>query len=402
MAGNCAAHRSEREVARNIRLMAAPRLYAAIGRKLIRYAVDVERATLVERDSADLPAGVQYAWPDGSKRFLYAACSDGRPGRHGSTHCAVALRIDGDIPPSIHGDPVPLPSRPVHISTDRDSRHVLIVYPVPSALSVRRIEPDGRIGGEVEQDAALALGKTAHQILVTPDNDRVVVPVRGNDAAQGSAEYPGALEIFAYRDGRLTPLQTIAPHGGYGFGPRHVDFHPSRPWMYMSIERQNELAFFEMTNGRFTGPRFRRTALAKPAELKPRQLVGTIHVHPNGRFVYVSNRADGTVDVNGAQVFNGGENSIAVFAVHQDTGEPTLIQSEDTRGMYPRTFHIDPSGRLLVVANMVAYKARVCGTIRAVSAGLSVFRIRGDGRLEFVRKYDLDVADDLLFWAGMA
>lgn len=48
--------------------------------------------------------------------------------------------------------------------------------------------------------------------------------------------------------------------------------------------------------------------------IKPRQLGGTIHVHPNGRFVYTANRADWSVDVQGVKVFDGGENNIALFA----------------------------------------------------------------------------------------
>ena len=47
-----------------------------------------------------------------------------------------------------------------------------------------------------------------------------------------------------------------------------------------------------------------------------------------------------------------GENSIAVYSIHQETGEPTLIQNANTHGVHPRTFTIDPSGRILVVANM--------------------------------------------------
>jgi len=401
MAGYGEAYRSEFEVAARIPRMSTPLLYAALGSRLMRYAVDVERLALVERDSTTLPAGLQYAWPDGSGRFLYCVCSDGRPGRHGSTHCALTLTIAADGAPAIHGDPKPLPWRPVHITVDRTSQHALIVYPAPSALSVMRIGADGSLDGEVTQSAAYVLGKTAHQSLVTPGNDRVMLPVRGNDPEPGRPEDPGALEIFDYRGGRLIPVETIAPNDGYGFGPRHVDFHPTKPWMYMSIERQNEIACFDLAPGRVLGPRYRRTTLARPSDLKPRQLAGAVHVHPNGRFVYVSNRADGTVELGGVPVFNGGENSIAVYAIDPSTGEPTPIQFADTHGMHPRTFHVDPSGRMLVAANMVARNKREDGRIRAVPAGLSVFRISEEGLLTFVRKYDVDAGDDLLFWVGM-
>ena len=147
---------------------------------------------------------------------------------------------------------------------------------------------------------------------------------------------------------------------------------------------------------------FKKGTLADPTHLRPRQLAGTVHVHPNGRFVYGVNRADGTTEVEGKRVFNGGENSIAVYAIDPQTGEPTLIQSVDTRGIHARTFHIDPSGRLLVVANIMPLLVRDGDAApRMVPASLSVFRIGSDGRLDYVRKYDVGVGSATMFWMGM-
>ncbi len=374
-------------------------LYAAVGRRLTRYDVDVEGAALAERGTFDLPEGLQYLWRHASKPFLYAACSDGRPGFKGTKHFACALRMDPSGAVSLHGDVVPLPSRPVHISTDRDSRYALVAYPAPSGIGVHPIAEDGTLGAAIPQAPFPPLAKTAHQILITPDNRLAVFPLRGNHAEGDKPEDPGALVIFDYRDGRLAHRQTIAPDGGLGFGPRHVDFHPSRPWMYMSIERENQVALFEMGE-RFEGPKYRTSTLERPDEEKPRQLVGAIHVHPNGRFVYVSNRADGTVDFNGRKVFNGGESSIAVFEIDAASGRPDRIQNADSRGMHPRTFSIHPSGKLLVAANMTTRDVRDGDLVRNVPGGLSVFRIRDDGRLTFVGKHELDVRDHHLFWAG--
>jgi 6-phosphogluconolactonase (cycloisomerase 2 family) len=347
-----------------------------------------------------MPEGVQYLWRHASKPFVYLACSDGKPGFAGTRHFVCAMKMDAAGALSPHGEPVALRVRPVHLSTDRDSRHVLIAYPYPSGVSVHRIEADGTLGAEVPQPPMPPLAKTAHQILVTPANDRVVLPLRGNDAASGRPEDPGALAIFDYSDGKLAHRETLAPEGGYGFGPRHVDFHPSRPWLFMSIERQNQIAMFGLGE-RVEGPKYRTSTLARPHEEKPRQLVGAIHVHPSGRFVYVSNRADGTIEVEGTKVFNGGENSIAVFAIDANSGKPTLIQNADTRGMHPRTFHIHPSGKLLVVANMTSRDVREGGEVRNVPGGLSVFRVGDDGKLEFIRKYDADVSREHMFWMGM-
>ena len=73
----------------------------------------------------------------------------------------------------------------------------------------------------------------------------------------------------------------------------------------------------------------------------------------------------------------------------------------DTRGIHARTFHIDPSGRILVAANIMPLLVRDGATVRMVPASLSVFRIGGDGKLEYVRKYDVDVGNASMFWMGM-
>jgi 6-phosphogluconolactonase len=395
-----AADREEGRHHRELNAMAGTTLYASIGARLTQYAVDVEGASLAERGAVTLPVGVQYAWRHASKPFVYVACSDGGLGKTGTRHCVCALRMDSTGALSPHGEPVPLRWRPVHISTDRDSRHVLIAYNAPSGVTVLRIRDDGTLGGEVPQDP-FKVGKTAHQILVMPSNDRAILPVRGTDAEHGQPEDPGSVEVFDYRDGILTHRQSIAPGGGMGFGPRHVDFHPGKPWMYASIERQNELAMFGLAPDTVTGPLFRKTALARPHDVRARQLGGAVHVHPSGRFAYMSNRADGTVEDAGTPVFNGGENTLAVYALDDATGEPTLIHTVDTRGMHVRTFHIDPSGRILVAANMTTRAVRQGAAVRTVAAGLSVFRIGADGHLDFVRKHDVDIGPALMFWMGM-
>jgi DNA-binding beta-propeller fold protein YncE len=146
---------------------------------------------------------------------------------------------------------------------------------------------------------------------------------------------------------------------------------------------------------------FVKDTLADPKNVRPTQTASTVHVHPNGRFLYVANRAYGTVTDHGKPDFAGGENTIAVFAIDQQTGEPTLIQSIDTRGAQPRTFSLDAAGQFLVVANQEPVAAGGAGDAKQLSAGLSLFRIHDDGQLQFVRKYDTDTsADRILFWAG--
>lgn len=379
--------------------MNAVSVYAAVGPELTQFALDVGAAALTPRATITMPSGVQYAWRHDRLPVLYVACSDGGLGKTGSRHylCTMAIAADGSL--SFLGEPVALRWRPVHLSADRPTRHVLVAYNAPSGVSVFSVRPDGTVGDEIVQDP-VEMACTAHQVMVAPSGDLVIVPGRGNDAEHGKPEDPGSLEIFDFSQGRLSRHRRLLPDGGYGFGPRHVDFHPTRPWMYLSIERQNELAMFALEPD-VSGPRCRVTTLLAPQARKPRQLAGACHVHPNGKFVYVSNRADGVVELDGKRVFNGAENTIAVYAIDQETGLPHLIQAEDTRGMHARTFAIDPTGRVLVVGSMVTRDVLEGDSVRNVPGGLSVFRIGDDGRLSFVRKVDMDVRQANLFWMGM-
>jgi hypothetical protein len=148
-------------------------------------------------------------------------------------------------------------------------------------------------------------------------------------------------------------------------------------------------------------PLFVKDLLAEPGNVRPRQLGGTVHVHPNGRYVYGINRSDHRVSFEGKQVYGGGENSLVVFAIDQATGEPTLIQHVDTQGFHPRTFHIDPSGRMLVAAHIMAMPVRDGSNVVTVPANMSVFRIGDDGKLGYLRKYDVDVGKAAMWWMGM-
>ncbi|HZT88173.1 MAG TPA: beta-propeller fold lactonase family protein [Stellaceae bacterium] len=380
-------------------------LYASVGPALTHFDLDVDAATLARRGTVTLPANVHYVWPHASRRFLYAATSDsasGVGGFVGNTHHVSAFRIDPDTGAlAAHGAPVPLPTRPIHMTTDIPSEHILVAFSNPSGLRVYRINPDGSAGAEVPQ-GPIDPGIYGHQVRVSPDNRRVILVTRGHDAAGGRPEEPGALKVFDYAGGVLANEVSVAPGGGYGFGPRHLDFHPTRPWVYVSLERQNRLDMFDFGGGRLSAEAvFRTGTLGDPGRKGGRQVAGTVHVHPNGRFVYVANRASSTVEDNGWAVFAGGENTLAVFAIDPATGAPTPIQHEDTRGMHCRTFHIDPSGRLLVAAHIAAVPVRDDGGTRLVPACLSLFRIGEDGRLTFVRKYDVDVGAHTMWWMGM-
>jgi 6-phosphogluconolactonase (cycloisomerase 2 family) len=348
---------------------------------------------------------VQYAWPHASRHYLYVATSSSASGygKPGTEHHVTALRIDpatGAL--TKHGEAIRLPTRPIHMTTDIPSENILVAFNNPSAVHIYRINKDFSPGEEVKQSGTIDTGIYAHQVRVTPDNRHVVLVTRGNEGTATKAEDPGALKVFDYKNGVLSNEVSIAPNGGKEFGPRHLDFHPTKPWMYVSIETQNKMYMYKLDNGRINPEIvYRKDTLAEPNNIRARQAAGTVHVHPNGRFLYGANRAQQTTDFQGKKVFKGGENSIVVYSIDQSTGEPTPIQHIETRAIHPRTFHIDPSGRMLVAQHNLPVDVRDGDQVKTLPAGLSVFRIGEDGKLTFVRKYDVDVGDKTMFWMGM-
>jgi 6-phosphogluconolactonase len=378
-------------------------LYAAVGPELTTYNVDFETARLVKQASVALPENVQEAWPHPSRRYLYVTWSSnvgGPGGRHGVT----AFRIDpatGALQP--HGPPISLAARSVFMSVDISGNHLVIAHNQPSGMTVHRIAADGMLGALEPQAANLDFGVYGHNVRVDPSNQMVILVTRGNGPTATKPEDPGALKVFGYKDGVLTNRASIAPGAGYNFQPRHLEFHPTRPFVFLTLERQNKLQVYRKLDGPTLSaePLFTKETLADPGRLTG-QAPSTIHIHPNGRFLYLANRATAMTDFQGKRVFAGGENSIAVYSINQETGEPTLIQNADTRGVHPRTFAVDPSGRILVVANQQEVLARDKEEVRPLPASLSVFRIGGNGKLEFVRKYDQDSnGGRSLYWTGM-
>jgi 6-phosphogluconolactonase len=374
--------------------------YASVGPVLTLYDLDIAGAALAKRSTLTLPANIQYLWPHPSRRHFYVVSSTGGPGIAGDAHFASALRADpatGEV--TLHGEPVRLPSRPIHTTVDASGEFLLTAFNIPSNIIVHRLNADGTIGALVPQTEKLDTGIFAHQVRMTPSNRAAVLVTRGNNAEDGKAEDPGAIKTYSFDNGVLKNLASIAPGNGLGFGPRHLDFHPTEPWAFVSVERQNKLYMYKLdaTTGLAREPSFIKETLADPLG-KVEQGAGAIHVHPNGKFVYLTNRSFPASPSGGRKMSAGGENSVAVYAIDGKSGEPAHIQSIDGLGVQLRTFSMDPDGRVLIAASILPVP-RPDGSI--VSAGLTVFRMGSDGKLSLVRKYDTEVGAFQQFWSGM-
>ena len=374
--------------------------YASAGPGLTLYDLDIDGAALTKRSTIMLPANVQYLWPHPSRRYYYVVSSTGGPGIAGDAHFASALFVDpasGEL--KLHGEPARLPSRPIYTTVDATGEYLLTAFNIPSNITVHRLRANGTTGELVRQNEKLDTGIFAHQVRMTPSNRAAVLVTRGNNAEGGKPEDPGAIKTYSFDKGVLKNLASIAPGNGLGFGPRHLDFHPTHPWAFVSIERQNKLYMYRLdgATGLAREPSFIKETLADPHGTTE-QGAGAIHVHPNGKFVYLTNRSFPPSPSGGRKMTASGENGVAVYAIDGMSGEPTRIQNIDGHGVHPRTFSMDPDGRILIAASVLPVP-RPDGTI--VTAGLTVFRMGADGKLTFVRKYDVDVGGFQQFWSGM-
>jgi len=377
-------------------------LYASIGSQFCWYLPDLTAHQLDFISSTDFGSNIQYVWAHPQKDIIYVALSDGGPGKKGSYHSILACSIDRKTgEPAILGPKQRVQYRPIHLSTDERGENLFVAYNNPSSMSVHKIEANGDIGDTRIQLSKDQAGIFGHQVRITPNGKTVILVCRGYDATDTTSEQPGCLKIFDLTDGEIRHTKTISPFGGLGFGARHLDFHPSGHCFYLAIERQSELHTFKIAeHGISDNPLFTASTLSKPLQSGVRQANSAVHVHPSGKFVYVSNRTYPAAPMNGRARPNG-EDNIAVFEINEISYEPSLIQSADTLGSLPRTFSIHNSGKMLVAANSeAARKINSKGKATSLPLSLVSYKIGENGKLALKHQIKFKDKNQLLFWAG--
>ena len=147
---------------------------------------------------------------------------------------------------------------------------------------------------------------------------------------------------------------------------------------------------------------FVSTTLAAPEAYRGGQTTSSIRMHPtNGRTLYVANRGRGTEIFRGETVANGTENTISVFAVDSASGEPTLVQTIDTRSVAVRTMAFQPDGGSMVAASPEPGYVRAGGRLETVPAALTLYDIEADGRLAYRSTLPVDTRGESMFWSGV-
>src|SRR5262249_7633122 len=162
-----------------------------------------ETGTLTKLSSVTLPEQIHETWAHPSGKYLYAGWSDGLTavGKH---HGLSALKIDQSSGALQVLNEIPLPGRMTFVTTDVPGMHVLVASPdEPARAVVYRIEPDGKVGSEVQESATGDGGFCAHQVRVDPSNKMVLIAMNGTHFADRPAQ-PGSLKVYGYKDGVLT------------------------------------------------------------------------------------------------------------------------------------------------------------------------------------------------------
>jgi 6-phosphogluconolactonase len=223
---------------------------------------------------------------------------------------------------------------PVHLALDPTSRHLVVSNHITSSLAVLPVAEDGSLQA-VSQLVTLEGKLGPHRVEqpfakphfnpFDPSGRFVLVPDKGLDK----------VFVLQFEDGRLSP----APHPGLmcreGAGPRHLAFHPNKPWVYIINELDNTV----------TACRFD----AHTGQLSAFQIISSLSQSFTG-----NSRASGIqLSASGQTLYasNRGEDSIAVMRIDATTGRLSDVRSLAIAGKTPRFFTLSPCGQWLLVLN---------------------------------------------------
>lgn len=381
---------------------ASTAVYASYGEELQHYSLNDKSGSLTLDETVKLPATIQFAVADASRKHLYVISSNMSATNPGDVNTLNAFSIapkTGRLTPL--GEPVKLKERPIHMTLDRNDHFALVAYNQSGTVTVHPILENGGVGEAVQQDQPVHTGIFTHQVTVMPSNQFVLVPGRGNDADKGKPEDIGTLTTFAYKDGKLTQVNQVQTPPG--IGPRHTVYSPTMPLAYIGMERGSAVWTYKIAdNGQLAPePIFKISSIDPHWKSEPNEGIkkgGVIRISDDGKHLYTNNRSDSTDMEGNRTVFRHGENDVAVFALDAKTGEPKLLQEIDTRGLEARTFTIDPEHKRMIVGNQKSGWVKKDGKLVEVKANLAVFKIKNDGTLTFEKKYDMKDPQKPLMW----
>lgn len=217
---------------------------------------------------------------------------------------------------------VPLADNMANLATDKTGRYLLAASYTGNKISVNPIDAFGLVESAGVQ--VTPTGKNAHQISVDPTNKFVFASNLGSDVI---------LQFhFDAANGSLTPNTPAAVATAAGAGPRHFVFDPQHHYVYSTNELNGTVNTYRYDGAHGT-LQLQDTITAVPAGFKgDAPAPADIHITPNGRFVYASERTSST---------------LAAYRVNPHTGKLSIIGNFATETQ-PRGFNIDPHGEYLI------------------------------------------------------
>jgi 6-phosphogluconolactonase len=210
-----------------------------------------------------------------------------------------------------------------YLITDHTGGYLLAADYGGDRIAVHPIHPDGSVG--IMPVADRATGKNPHSIQTDPANRFVFVPLCGADRV---------LQFrFDARTGDLQPNDPPEVAFNLVDGPRHFAFHPKKDFVYVVNEKSSSVTALKFDRKKGTLAPL-QTLSTLPVDFTGKSACADIHVAPDGKFVYASNR---------------GHDSLAGFAIDSKSGRLTALGNTPTEKT-PRAFALDAAGQFLFAA----------------------------------------------------
>lgn len=264
-------------------------------------------------------------------KFVYAVNEDGKDDNGGAVTAFSFDKKAGKL--KMLNSQLSGGDHPCFVETDNSGRWVVVGNYSSGTLSVLPVKDDGRLGEKIQTIKHEGSGPDAkrqdkphvHCTRFSPDNKWLLVADLGIDKIM--------IYSFDSKNGRLTKSEQEFAASDPGSGPRHITFHPSGKYAYLIEEMSGTVVTLKYNEGRLE--RMQRVSLL-PDGFSGRIGAADIHISPEGKFLYASNRGDA--------------NDISVFRI-EENGELRFSSRHSVMGKGPRNFTIDPTGRFLLVAN---------------------------------------------------
>ena len=254
------------------------------------------------------------------KHRLYAALRN-------EPYTAVTFDIDAKTGKLKLVGPGPLADSMAYIAVDRTGRFLLSASYGGNKVTVNPIGPNGAIGAPTQ---VVDTEPNAHAIIVDPTNRYVLHTSLGGDVVYQ--------QKFDAKAGRLTPNEPPTVSVKAKGGPRHLTFSPDKKSVYLLNELDAAIYVFPWDAKTGTLKTETQIASALPKGFDGKPWAADIHLTPDGKYLYASERTSST---------------LAAFRVDPKTGALSSIGSYATEKQ-PRGFAIDPTGRFLLAVGQLS------------------------------------------------